>query len=160
MTMTSLIVPGCALVRATLDDFAELQRIHRAAMYPSVSVAVGWDDQVQADRLRRHWHDASFFLRKDDATVGFVSLFERDHAIHLERLYILPDRQGQGLGSGVLAGAARIADCRGLPVRLTCLKKSPARAFYEARGFEKDGEDPWQDHLIRPVPYAARRHAL
>lgn len=86
---------------------------------------------------------------RDEKLLGVIA-FRKDW---IEQLYILPEAQGQGIGSGLLDVAkAAYADLR----LWTFRRNTDARRFYEARGFvaveETDGagnEEKEPDVLYR-----------
>jgi GNAT superfamily N-acetyltransferase len=71
--------------------------------------------------------------------VGFADL-DRGRAV-LNYLFVLPEAQGQGVGSALLAAAERVAE---RPPRLTVLAcNAPALAFYGGRGYVE--LERWQE---------------
>ena len=61
--------------------------------------------------------------------------------LRLLQLFVLPEHQGRGIGSEVLATVLDEARRAGLPVALQVLKSNPrAKAFYERHGFAVAGE--------------------
>jgi GNAT superfamily N-acetyltransferase len=57
----------------------------------------------------------------------------------LEHFYIIPDQQGNGIGSRVLESVLR--EPGETPLRLNVLNGSSARRLYERHGFVVDTED-------------------
>jgi putative acetyltransferase len=72
--------------------------------------------------------------------VGMLAL-DRDE---VDRLYVAPEAQGQGVGSALLDHAKAL--CPGGLRLVTLMENQPARRFYERRGFEA------YDHGRSPQP--------
>lgn len=90
---------------------------------------------------RQMIHDGHCFLlaKVEGSAVGFASFGPQgktgDRA-RLHKLYILPDRKGEGLGQLLLQAVMEQARAAGHRVlELNVNKYNPARAFYEHAGF-------------------------
>jgi putative acetyltransferase len=82
------------------------------------------------------FHECEVWGAVDDWLIGFIAF----RADWVDQLYILPDRQGCGIGSALLA----IAKESSAPLQLwTFQRNTGARRFYERQGFvaveETDG---------------------
>ncbi|UIP00011.1 GNAT family N-acetyltransferase [Halobaculum sp. CBA1158] len=125
-----------------------------AEQLESMGVPDGVDLQ---ERYERSTGDGRTFLvavdREPGAVVGFAgavwgegrkAFCERDDA-ELRALYVAPDRQGEGIGSALLAEAVeRAPDRHGRLVLETFRENDDARGFYEARGFERVGASSFE----------------
>jgi len=95
---------------------------------------------------------------------GLVALIEMalepDHLL-IVNLAVAPARQGQGLGSRLLAHAEAVARAEGRPLlRLyTNRLMTPNIALYRSRGYAVDGEEAYPGgavvHMSKPVPVGA-----
>ena len=105
---------------------------HKAVCTPEFLAA--HDDLRQAAYIRRAMTEGKrFFLLKNPVPCAVVAV--KDNTI--SDLYVLPDRQGCGLGSAMLAHALR--QCSAAP-RLTVLSTNHrARDWYYRRGFRESG---------------------
>ena len=65
---------------------------------------------------------------------------ETPREIVLQQLFVVPERQGAGLGTQVLKDLLRRWEPTGKPIVLTVLKNNPARRLYERLGFAVVGE--------------------
>jgi ribosomal protein S18 acetylase RimI-like enzyme len=102
----------------------------------------GWDED---------WQRAYFHMRFDPAEnqvvvldsqdIGVISVEWREDVVHLGTLYILPEYQGQGIGTQVLNDLLAAAFREGLPVTLRVLQVNPAKRLYERLGFVVVEED-------------------
>jgi ribosomal protein S18 acetylase RimI-like enzyme len=62
---------------------------------------------------------------------------------------VLPEYQGRGIGSAVLASIFADADSRSLPVKVGALRDSESNRFYQRHGFLKIEEAEWDIYYIR-----------
>lgn len=108
-----------------------------------------------------HWR--LWIADEDAAIVGFASTgpsYDTDATPatgELTAIYVDPDRPRQGIGSALLAHALEDLAGRSKRVTLWVLESNAAgRAFFEARGFDADGERTWD--LIGEVLVPAVRY--
>ena len=76
-----------------------------------------------------------------DTITGVVQLSEVDGALHLEKLFISPDYQGQGIGRSLMGWAvsrARLSGCQTIHID----SDPGAVPFYERMGARRAGEVP------------------
>lgn len=83
----------------------------------------------------------------DGRDSGSVTVRPADDGLWIEHFYLVPELQGRGVGSAVLAGILREPGLR--PHRLNVLQGSPARRLYERHGFVLDHEDQVDVFLVR-----------
>ena len=125
--------------RLSSSDAGEVARVHRISFDDWLPWLAGrhtpeedeafFRDRVLADR-------EAWGAREGGPLIGFVAF--RDGWI--EQLYVLPDRQGQGVGRALL----RLAEAASPVLHAwTFQRNAGARRFYEANGFvavrETDG---------------------
>ncbi len=117
--------------RLARDDMAAAALVHRAAFDERLPWLSGRHTPEQdLGYFRNHVFDACavWGAFEGEIPVGFIAFRQR----WVDQLYILPARQGRGLGSGLLEVARRGAES----LRLwTFQKNTDARRFYEGRGF-------------------------
>lgn len=137
-------------------DIEALQRVASRAWHAAHEPIIGTeavekflDDYYDADSFRSEIGDEEtvFAVSADGAgaPVGFVSArpTEDDAAIFdLGRIYVLPDRWGEGIGRRLLSHAEqKIEECGGERVRLGVMAENDrAVEFYESAGYERVGE--------------------
>jgi ribosomal protein S18 acetylase RimI-like enzyme len=135
---------------ATEADHAFLWRLHCEAMRTYVEATWGWDE---ADQRRRF--DATFEPERvsivvvRDEPVGMLQVERRSDEVVLVAVEVLPEWQGQGIGTRVVSRV--VEEAGGVPVSLQVLKVNPARALYERLGFVTDGETATHVTMRRPV---------
>jgi GNAT superfamily N-acetyltransferase len=105
------------------------------------------------DQMKKQKH--SFVLAElEEEPVGFASFSALDKTglYKLHKLYIMPDRQGKGLGKALLdfiieeiktanPDAANDTQGKAMALRLTVNRFNPALNFYERIGFSKIKEE-------------------
>ena len=119
------------------EDMEFLRTLHRAAMREHVERTYGpWDDADQRQRFDASTDPATHDIIELDGTpVGCRWVRRHPDALELVRLYLMPDAQGQGVGTHVVRSLLDDATRVALPVRLRVMKTNPARRLYERLGF-------------------------
>ena len=176
--MTSSTHATAALLRrATPADAATIAALHtasRATTYRGMLPDDYLDRTLPVDclaewqeKLRAQAPDAgpaagqTLIAEVDGEAVGFACMSEpdADGSVYLDNLHARPDRKGGGLGSAMLAAAARWARERGATrMHLLVLEGNVAAiGFYEARGWRLAGrndDDEMGGHRISSLTYA------
>jgi len=109
----------------------ELSRSNMAAYYARHGLV--WDDPCYA----RLWTDAeNFGLYQAQRCVGLVRLKTFEEFCHLSDLQVIPEAQGQGVGSYALDYMCQLAKVRGKQqIRLRVFIDNPVHEFYQRYGF-------------------------
>ena len=75
-------------------------------------------------------------LQKDVGFVSFICLDFEQRIFKLQKLYVLPEMQGSGLGAYMVKAVIRHATHQGAKIlQLNVNRFNPARGFYERLGF-------------------------
>ena len=120
-------VPAAAAVHS-----AAWQESHRAFCTPDFVAA--HTPERQAAYIRHKMAEGSrFYILSDPEPAGIVSV--RDHLI--EDLYVLPEKQGRGLGTLLMAFAVR--ECGGEAALWILENNTRAEKLYLRLGFERTG---------------------
>lgn len=117
---------------ARMEDASTLARIHTLSRV----TAMPWLPRLHTPEEDIWWMETIVLPEQEvwvaeinEVIVGLAAI----HGDMLEQLYILPEYQGQGVGSALLRKAIEVADA---PVRLWVFQENKAaRAFYEHHGF-------------------------
>ena len=144
-------------LRPASDADAEwLFELHRAAMRTYVERTWGWDETWQARFFKDHYDLSTVQVIQSGARdVGVVRVSDEPSQIVLEMIELLPEFQGQGIGTGLIRALLSRAKQRRVPVVLRVLKvNSRAKALYQRLGFQSVGETETHD-LMRYDPAAA-----
>ena len=130
--------------QATPGDRDKLYRIKREAMRPYVEQVWGWVEELQERRFRQGYdHTETQVVLVDGLAVGLLRVSERESAVFIDQIEIVPDFQGRGIGTALIKDIV----ARGRPVDLGVLKVNvDARRFYERLGFRviSDNEKHYQ----------------
>ncbi len=121
----------------TQDDSRFAFDVKKAALGEYVRETYGWDEEEQR-RLheQRFRPPATRIIMSEGRSIGLVTVHQADDRVHLLQLFLLPEAQGKGVGTQVLAQVLDEARHAQRPVALRVLKSNPrAKAFYERHGF-------------------------
>lgn len=145
-------------------DVGGIQRVADAAWHAAHAPIVG---EAAVEAFLEDFYDAETFrtlLDRDealldvavdgDAVVGFAAAAPTEddrRTYHLSRIYVDPDRWGEGVGGRLLERVERLAADRGAD-RLTLgvmAENERAVGFYQAAGYERT-DDFYDDRLDTP----------
>lgn len=128
------------------DDAAALSGVYRSAYAENRRLGFpATAESATAGTVREWIHEHRVYVAETVGTVvGGVRLERNDEAAKLSRLAVHPGRQGEGIGTRLLAraeAAAREWGCGA--VRLTTPPEHPSLPdFYRERGYEEVGPYP------------------
>jgi GNAT superfamily N-acetyltransferase len=130
------------------------------------------DDEAAAAGFERFRDadDAAYVVADDgDGVVGFAlcrwdddvpDYVERPADVHLQALYVHPDRWGEGVGTALLdAVVERVSPDASRLVLETFTENEHGASFYRARGFEAVGETTYE-HAGEEYPTTVWARAL
>jgi len=137
---------------ATPEDAPGVRRVADAAWHDAHAPIVGEEAveaflaeyyDVEGLRARYRNGDSTTFVAEDEEIVGYATGVPAEDAYDLGSIYVHPERQGEGVGSRLLAEVeARARDEDYDTLRLVVMADNDAaRGFYEARGFEHTADD-------------------
>ncbi len=116
----------------------------------------GWDEAAQRRdfnaRLLLPTHE---ILERDGRAIGCLSTAQLPDAIALHRVFLLPEAQGQGVGTELVREVIARAAALGLPVRLRVFKTNPAHELYRRLGFAVVGESETHFQMERSARVTA-----
>ncbi|MEM9214318.1 MAG: GNAT family N-acetyltransferase [Cyanobacteria bacterium P01_F01_bin.150] len=126
---------------ATNDDKAFLWELKKAAMAQYVSAVYGWDDGFQRSFFEKGFNpDVIQVIEQDGQSIGMYELQDRDDALYIARIEIIPARQRCGVGSHLLQRIIHQAIEQRKPLGLQVFKVNPAQHLYRRLGFRDTGE--------------------
>ena len=134
---------------ATANDVATIRRLAVDSWWPAYGsylphgqINLMLENQYAEAVLKRQLDEGHGFLLayRRGLPVGFAGLREMVEdgmsAIRIEKLYILPDEQGKGIGRALLATVDEYARKRCASyLELNVNRNNPAKGFYEKLGF-------------------------
>lgn len=140
---------------ARREDAPDLQHVAERAWYEVHAPIIGEETVAEflekyydADSLREVVDRDEWITHVADAgeaVVGFVSGGPDDEdpgLVHLNRIYLLPEYWGEGIGSRLLdtfEGQVAQRDCDRIHLRVM-VENEQAVGFYESAGFDRRGE--------------------
>ena len=94
-------------------------------------------------RQMRDQHHAFLLAYVDGHPTGFASYSEKpDQVFHLNKIYVLPSHQSQGLGQQLVQAVVEaVRAAGGLHLELNVNRHNPALGFYERQGFLQHREE-------------------
>jgi len=151
------ITPDCAGLysskierrAATSEDLETLYGITVRAMKDHVIENYGaWHEEVQRESFRETTQvEAHELLLDKSRPVGFLNVFRSESGIYLNRICILPEYQGRGIGTGLIREL--IASCTpDRPLRLQVFPGNPALNLYRRLGFRETKRTPTHIHMV------------
>lgn len=121
-------------------EFAR-QAHHRAYHDVVVRQFGSFDDKAQDKFFESAWKGSNHeIIYANGKPCGYFSMEESVDEITLHELVLLPEFQGQGIGSKILSEAIEISKTKNIPVRLQVLKENKAAELYRRMGFIQTGE--------------------
>ena len=144
------------LRQATANDFPICLGIRNEAMREYIEQIRGWDDGYEERRFRGHFQpDKTRVILSDDRVIGFLGVREEGDALYVAQMYLIPEYQGQGIGTALMREL--LAEGRPVVLKVTKLNTG-ARRLYERLGFRVTSEDA-DSFRMRAEP-GARFHQL
>ncbi len=94
-------------------------------------------------RQMREQHHQFLLAYVEGQPSGFASFSEKPEGVyHLNKIYVLPSHQGQGLGQQLVQAVAQaVREADGKVLELNVNRHNPALAFYERQGFVQHREE-------------------
>jgi GNAT superfamily N-acetyltransferase len=112
-------------------------------------------DRTDPDDVRKRMHQGSFLVLEDNSSlVGAVYVQVHGDTGYFGMLSIDPTRQGQGLGSQLIAAAedhCRRAGCGTMELEVVNLR-TELPPFYRRFGYAEAGTRPFTDHEQAKLP--------
>lgn len=116
-------------------------------------------NEQHLERVKESYYDSHIILRDRKPIgllkLGVVSLKGTHKSLHIKQLQILPEYQGQGIGSKVLNVVKKKALQLQLPITLNVLLKNPARGLYLRHGFQIEGKNKLEFQMRCPLEVIA-----
>jgi GNAT superfamily N-acetyltransferase len=118
------------------SDFDFLWALKVATLKPYIEKLYGWDEAEARAILRKVMAGAQLVVVDSDPA-GIVKVELDNGFVHLAEIGLMPDRQGQGLGTQIIQDVLAMADRKGMPVELQVFSANPASQLYERLGFSQ-----------------------
>jgi len=117
--------------------------------YVAMGLAKWWTEDATIPAIRA---GRVTVAELDGAVVGIAGVGPHEHHLVLWKLYVLPEHQGKGIGSALVASV--IAEATGLhpEIRISYLEgNTAAEAFYRGKGFVEISREPGCDGVPESV---------
>jgi ribosomal protein S18 acetylase RimI-like enzyme len=128
-------------------DSACAYEVKKQALGTYITRVWGWDEEVQEDFHSREFDSARLeIVTLAGRDIGTIEVVSKIAHILINKLYLLPAFQNQGIGSRLVRDVLDRAKRMKLPVCLSVLKINPAWRLYERLGFRKveETETHWR----------------
>jgi GNAT superfamily N-acetyltransferase len=133
---------GYQLRPAQTADYQFLYKLHRATIREYVAKIWGWDENWQQAHFQEKFDPAAAeIIGFDGRDIGVLKLERRADQLFLALIEILPEWQGQGIGTAVILDILAEGERLDLPVTLQVFRNNPACQLYGRLGFTAVGGD-------------------
>ena len=142
------------------EDIDFLLKLRKKSMSSHlIKAKIKLTNEQHLERIKEHYYDAHIILRDRKPIgvlkMGVVALNGTSKSLHIRQLQILPEFQGEGIGSKVLTVAKKRALQLQLPITLNVLLKNPARGLYLRHGFQIEGKNKLEFQMRCPLEVIA-----
>lgn len=124
------------------EDLGFLFELLKAALGPYVEATFGaWKEEEQRARFfATTVPEAHQVVELDGRPIGCLLVTRNAEEIRLQRMFLLPEFQGRGIGTHLVEQLIAEARQAGLPLRLRVFHVNPAQRLYRRLGFAVTGE--------------------
>jgi len=135
--MESNVAASLELSPASESDLDFVYRVTEAAMRGYVEKTWGiWDPRLQRKTVSDSFNTQTHrIISHAGERIGILASSCHDTHVQLEKIYLLPVYQNQGIGSSLIRQLMQHAMQQRKPLRLRVLRVNPARRLYERLGF-------------------------
>jgi RimJ/RimL family protein N-acetyltransferase len=134
----------------TINDYELLFKLKVECLKWYVEKIYGWDDIVQREMLKKEMNEKMSYMKiiqVDNIDIGVTTHFiDKDGNDVVGLIAILPDYQGNGIGTDILK---KYIDNASKRIILQVFKDNPAKLLYEKLGFKKYGET--NTHILMEI---------
>lgn len=130
------------IVRSASEGDREfLYELHCRTMREVIEKTWGWDEEWQRQDFERRFADyLASVIESEGRPIGGLLLEPRPDSIYIHEIQVLPEWQGQGVGTAVVRRIIEQAENRGASVTLSVVLANPrAKQLYERLGFGVTG---------------------
>lgn len=142
---------------ATKRDFDFLYHLIEVCMKEYVEATWGWDDDFQQDYFARNFDITGCqIVMVDGRKAGQITTIDQGQNIFLAAIYLLPEFQGQGIGTSLMKALFQTAEQLDCTISLRVLTANlPARRLYERLGFVETADNLTHRYMKWEPPAAA-----
>jgi len=142
------------------DDIDFLLNLRKKSMSAHLAQAkIKLTNEQHLQRIKEHYYDSHIILRDRKPIgllkMGVIAVNGPNKSLHIRQLQILPEFQGEGIGSKVLNVVKKRALQLQLPITLNVLLRNPARGLYLRHGFQIEGKNKLEFQMRCPLTVIA-----
>ncbi len=129
--------------KALSSDKEIIYAIKKSSVFSYVDKIWGWDEKFQRNDFDRDFLHIEQFsvVEVNEKLCGFVQVYEHDNTVELVEIHLIPEIQGNGIGSKIINTILKKAKSENKTVRLGCFKENcKATKLYLRLGFIKSEE--------------------
>jgi len=119
---------------ATNDDIEFIFQLRTQTMKKDFDNTFGWNEDEQWKRAADEIQNAKI-VEINQIDVGVIKVIPKTKELHLHQMQILPEYQGQGIGSKLVSQVLDRAENEKISVTLLVLKGAAAKRIYDRLGF-------------------------
>ena len=134
------------IIQAKPSDAFTIHTLAHAIWYPTYQNVLAKDQidfmlakMYSEESIQSAMTDNSLFyiMQEESNPIGFIAVKEIQEVLRIDKLYLLPNTQGKGLGSQLLEFAGQLALDKGIDIlELNVNRYNKAYHFYLKQGFE------------------------
>lgn len=110
---------------ASVDDIEFMIRLEQKTCRTYFENVSDWTAEYQREHFYAYFKPKYVSIIQDDSQLmGAFSFFSKKNVIFILYVYLLPEFQGQGIGTFILKGIIRMAKAQGKPIVLNTFKKN------------------------------------
>jgi ribosomal protein S18 acetylase RimI-like enzyme len=142
------------------DDIDFLLKLRKKSMSEHLAKAkIKLTNEQHLERVKEYFYDSNLILRDRKPIgvikMGVIAVNSPIKSLHIRQLQILPEFQGEGIGSKVLTIVKKRALQLQLPITLNVLLENPARGLYLRHGFQIEGKNKLEFKMRCPLEIIA-----
>jgi ribosomal protein S18 acetylase RimI-like enzyme len=99
-----------------------------------------WIEAAQKERVLVHFESARIIC-SDDRDIDLLKVVYDQNLVHLCQIQLLPEFQGKGIGTMLIAKLQDEVASSGVPISLSVLRSNPALNLYTRMGFRISADD-------------------
>ncbi|WP_339387277.1 GNAT family N-acetyltransferase [Vibrio caribbeanicus] len=131
-------------------DFDFCFELKKAAEFEPIQNVFGWDEDTQKSLHTREWLTAKpTIIEIKERPVGSFLIEKKATHWYFGRFFLLPELQGQGVGSQILQEVTNKADKVAMPIHLSYLQTNRVGNLYLRFGFLAVASDEQFMHMVR-----------
>jgi Acetyltransferases len=135
---------------AEYEDREFIYEIKKKYIYQYVEMLFGWDEEYQRSDFESDFVINKFqIISADDKSIGFIQTHENEYRIYIAEIHLIPEYQGQGIGSIIIKSINERALKGGKYVSAQCYTSNTrAQKLYESLGFAISESQSTDTHYV------------